>query len=734
MSSSTFENQYKGVCQSIYQGKVKSAIDSLASMLRYTTHSEYFYRLDGISDSYKNLLRYSFEGFRDTQRTEILNGISASLLSLADELHLNIVEKEFPQRRVERMMILSEFGEDQETMSARIEEFLFGQEIRQMVKEAGAETRMEKVHENIFKFIWLTGKFQNHHTTLIRRINQSEAMEWYEKCLVVSALTLSILDFFDSEKMILLTEFIESREPQVHQRALTGLVIVLLIYDQRIKYYPSVIRKLEELHQSGSVQNEVEAILLQFLMAKETEKITKEFEEEILPEMKKVMPRLEDKLQLGELFDDDDMEGKNPGWKDLIDEVPGLFERIEKFTKMQIEGGDVFMSTFSLLKRFDFFDRMSNWFVPFYGGHPELKPVLGDDEEFSPRLMEGLEKAFYICNSDKYSFAINFHAVPQQQRSMIITYFESELEQMKEMIDEEKLLDKSLESNAIMTQYIQDLYRFYKLYHYKNEFQDIFQTGLHLSRLYFYKTFFEREGFTERLAGFYFDKGHHLEAIELYKFIVDKGGPKSEYFEKIGYSYQQAGKYRSAIEYYKKADLFDADRLWILKKLGWCSLKLKDFENALKYFEDASTIQPDDLNIRAQIGHCHINLGNCNEALQHYSKVRFFQPDNLKVLRPIAYCQFISGKLEAAEESYLEILRKSDAPTPYDLINAAHVFVCLGKRTQAVEYYKKSMLGKLFTLEMFIDAFLEDTPHLIRNGIKTEEVPLLLDFLLFQIE
>jgi len=103
--------------------------------------------------------------------------------------------------------------------------------------------------------------------------------------------------------------------------------------------------------------------------------------------------------------------------------------------------------------------------------------------------MEGLEKAFYICNSDKYSFAINFHAVPRQQRSMIITYFESELEQMKEMINEEKLLDQSLESNAIMTQYIQDLYRFYKLYPYKNEFRDIFQTRIHFSGLYFINLF-----------------------------------------------------------------------------------------------------------------------------------------------------------------------------------------------------------------------------------------------------
>jgi tetratricopeptide (TPR) repeat protein len=305
---------------------------------------------------------------------------------------------------------------------------------------------------------------------------------------------------------------------------------------------------------------------------------------------------------------------------------------------------------------------------------------------------------------------------------------------MKEMVNEEQLLDQSLESNAIMTQYIQDLYRFFKLYTNKNEFQDIFQVEISFSRLYFYRTFFEREGFTERLAAFYFDKGHYNEAIEVYKYVVDKGGAKSEYFEKIGYSNQQLGHFKTAIEFYKKAELFDADRLWILKKLGWCCLKIKDFENALKYFEDAGTLQPNDLNIQAQIGHCRLKLNNFEEALQHYTKVRYFQSDNLKVLRPIAYCQFVLGKLDNAAEAYEEILSKSDVPAPYDLMNYGHVLFCLGRRKEALEQYKKSRSSKLFTTEMFMEAFEEDFSHLLKNGVKQEELPLLLDFLLFQIE
>ena len=145
------------------------------------------------------------------------------------------------------------------------------------------------------------------------------------------------------------------------------------------------------------------------------------------------------------------------------------------------------MSTFQQLKRFDFFNSMSNWFVPFHRDHPEISKSFSDKEEINIRLLESLEKAFYICNSDKYSFAINFRAIPDQQRTMIVTNFEAEFAQMKEMASEEQVLDQSLASNSIFIQYIQDLYRFYKLYPLKQEFDDLFHLPLRFTNLFIFK-------------------------------------------------------------------------------------------------------------------------------------------------------------------------------------------------------------------------------------------------------
>ena len=742
MTRKETEQRYYRVCELVFTQQLKSALEELEKMIRFTTKSDYYYQLETFAENYKTLLRYAFEGYHDPEQKSILGGLCASVLGMADEIKQSLILRELPVTREERTNLANRFGDDPQAASLRIEEIFFNRALNKLIGETGADRNNlpaagsipVKQLDQIFKLIWLTDRMSEDHMSLIRRINRSEEIEWHEKCLVVSAVTLSLINQFDVHKFILLIEFAETRENQVYQRALTGLVLGLLTYDKRLGYYPELTEKLGQFSLDETFHPEIELILMQLLMAKETDKITREFEEEVLPEMKKMMPRIEDKLQLNDLTDEEEMEGKNPGWKDMIEEVPGLFEKIEKFSKMQMEGGDVFMSTFQLLKRFDFFDAISNWFVPFHREHPEISGSFSEVEDINGRLLESLEKAFYICTSDKYSFAINFRSIPDQQRSMIVTNFEAEFAQMKEMASEEQILDQSLLSNSVFIQYIQDQSRFFKLYPSRQEFEDVFRRKIRFNDLSFYKKYFVRPGFSDKLAAFHFDKDHYYDAIDVYEDIMERNGPHSEYFEKIGYCYQKTGRFKKAVEYYRKAELFDGDRLWILRKLAWCSLKLKDYEQALVYFKDASGLQPDDVALQLQVGQCYLNLKDYEQALHQYSKLRFFAPDNLKVLRPIAYCQFIVGKPELALEIYAEIFGLSSNPSAYDLMNAAHVRLCLGQRQEAIALYRQCLMQSVPGRTALMAAFDEDAQFLVKNGIPVSEIPLIRDYLMFQTE
>jgi len=732
MTRKEIEQRYHKVCEMISTQQLKNALEELEKLSRFSTTADYYYQLETFTENYKTLLRYAFDGYHDPQQKSILDSLCAAMLSMADEIRQTLVDRELPTKRNEKLLLLRVFGEDPQNIAGKIEEMFFHREVNKLIEDTNL-LPLRQV-DQIFKLIWLTGKLTTEHISLIQQINRSEQVEWHEKCLVVSAITMSLLNHFDQNKFFMLLEFVSARENQVYQRALTGLILGLLRYDKRLLFFPELIEKLKNLGSEESIIPEVELILMQLLMARETDKITREFEEEVLPEMKKMMPKIEDKLQLNDLTEDEELEGKNPGWKDMIEEVPGLFEKIEKFSKMQMEGGDVFMSTFQMLKRFDFFNVMSNWFVPFHRDHPEIKNSFSEKEDINTRLLESLEKAFYICNSDKYSFAINFRAIPDQQRTMIVTNFEAEFAQMKEMVSEEQLLDQSLLSNSIFIQYIQDLYRFFKLFPSKQEFEDVFRNRIRINDVNFYRNCFERPGFVEKLASFHFDNDHYYDAIDAYESMMERNGPSNEYFEKIGYCYQKTGRFKKAVEYYRKAELFDSNRQWILKKLGWCCLKLKDYNQALGYFKEASSLQPDDISLQLQVGQCYLNLKDYEQSLHQYAKLRFFVPDNLKVLRPIAYCQFVLGKPEQAVELYAQILSLTSNPSAYDLMNAAHVRLCLGQRKEALHLYRQSLIQDIPGRNELMEAFDEDSQYLIKNGIPSHEIPLIRDYLMFQTE
>ncbi|MBN1199076.1 MAG: hypothetical protein JXA23_06975, partial [Bacteroidales bacterium] len=692
--------------------------------------SEYFYELESIEENYRNLLKYTYEGYADPKREEIRNSISASILSLADSLTAHLLQDSFPGQKLSRIQINQDFGSDPGAVTSRIDDLFSSHELSELLR--GNSEYTLRVTDSIFKFIWLAHEINEYHLRLIRYYNQDDQIEWYDKCLVVSSLTLSILNYFDSQKLELLSEFILKRQPQVSHRALTGFVLALIKYNERIRFYPELVKRINDLTGDEEICREVETIILQLLMAGETERITKEFEEEVLPDMQKMMPKLGDKLQLDHVVDEDP-EGENPVWKEMIDEVPGLFEKIEKFSKMQMEGADVFMSTFAMLKRFDFFNEMRNWFIPFYSKHQTLQEGDKEDAEIRTRLLEGLEKAFYICNSDKYSFGLNFKAIPSQQRSMIVTHFEAELEQMKEMASEEEILDPTMISNAIFTQYIQDLYRFFKLFPQKWEFEDVFKWHLDYPVMFYLHQFSDQKLFPEQLAVFYFSKDHWKEAIEIYSYLEEKGITTGQLYQKLGYALQKSGKWLEARDAYKKAELFDTDRLWVLKKLALCSMKLNDFRQAIIFVEEALKIQPEDLNLHSQAGQCNFNLKEYQDAIRHYNQVRFFSPGNLKALRPIGYCHFILGELEKASEAYQEILESAEDPGPYDLMNAGHVALCLGNRDTAKQYYGRALSVKGFDPDLFANAFLEDSPYLIRNGINIEDIPLLIEYIILKI-
>jgi len=415
MTRKEVEKNHNLVCEDIVSDKIKDALDILQGMVDETKKGDFKTMLDNGISTYENILKYTIEGIKDPQRQNIYQHLQISLLKLCDRVKENLLVSD------SKMNIYAlKAKQDRQTKLTKndaieiVDNLLFNHEIENVLETSSVETGSNITNElshsealvKIFNTIWFTDMFNEGNIELIRNIAKEKKLPWFEKSLVVSALTLSVLRCFDPKKVELIFDFYDEYENQVWQRALIGLLIVLYQYEKRLNLYPGIRNKITELSENPGTEKDIEKVVLQLIKAKETEKLTKKFREEIVPEVIKIKPRIEDKLDLGKLFKDDFSDDKNPDWETFFEDTPEVFEKLEEFSKLQMEGSDVFLSAFAMLKHFDFFNDISNWFTPFHKNNEAVRKVIKEEKDFvnTELLVDSLVNSAFLCNSDKYSF------------------------------------------------------------------------------------------------------------------------------------------------------------------------------------------------------------------------------------------------------------------------------------------------------------------------------------------
>jgi len=682
------------------------------------------------------------EGVEDPERDTIYHHLRVSVLELADTALQHSYMNESDQY-VYRLKKKIEYEAKQVKDDAinSIENLVFDEELADILKssiDSNIDEKEEYIKHNellmkIFNLIWLTDKFKDSDLKLIETIWKAENFNWYERVIVISALTLSAIRCFDEKKINLMIDFTGNENNHIKYRSLVGLYLILYIYDRRLTLYPEIIKRLETIAGDNDIEKQIELITIQFLKSRETEKITRKLQEEILPEMVKYQPVIRDKLDLDNILSDDFYEDKNPDWERVFEDAPDLLDKLQEISKLQMEGADVFMSTFARLKHFNFFNDIINWFRPFYRENYELTEALANEEDNmkSTSFMEGLEESFFMCNSDKYSFCLNIPHMPGIQKTMMLEMFSAELESIREIQKDDELFNESSKAQSIYSQYIHDLYRFYKIHPLRNEFNDVFALKFDIYNCNTIRILVKDENILRNIGEFLFEKDHFDQALEVYHLLNKAGDNSMEIFEKMGYCYQQLKKYDEALSFYKKAELYEANRVWNLKKIALCYRHMKDYQESLNYFLEAEKVVKDDIYILTYIGHSYLDMKDFENALNYYYKVEFMAIENKKVLRPIAWCSFVLGKLDNAKKYYERLIE--DHANKYDFMNMGHVEWCLGNRQLAIKNYKLSVNRGDNNFKSFQMGFEDDKQYLKKNGIDLKEIPLMLDYLKYQL-
>ncbi len=719
------------ICQLLIQHQLKDAFDALQKTIGDNALGQFIAPLENLQTTYKYMLQYTVQNIQDSERQKIYKQLVVSLFNLTDKTEQHLLEQHSTQMpyAILRTQPTNNF-------KAAIKNLIQVSKQLEMVELGEQHTipfdikHSYQMHlSEVFMVLWSTHFYTEEHVTNIKELCHNGELKEYELSLLTSAISLSLWRNFDVQKFNALFELTNHASELVKQRAFVGLLISVYIYNERLRYFTSVSSRFSLLAENKYFKKSLEQIIIQFIKSKESEKIARKFQEEIIPEMVKITPIIREKLDIDKLEGEKDLDDKNPDWQEMLDEVPGLTDKMKEISELQMEGADVFLSTFSMLKSFPFFNPIYNWLVPFTTSYPDLSDQLQTENIQS--FAKAIEKSLFLCNSDKYSFILSMEQLPESQRKTMSAAVGADFENMKDIEKSENEPHKNRQAEFISNQYVQDLYRFFNLHPQKSQFDNPFQHRLDFHNKNIIANVIEDQKIWRNVAEYYFAKNYFTEAGELFELLLQDDSANVECLQKRGYCAQKTNDHKLALDYYMKADLVESSSVWTLKKIAYCYQALGKTKKALENYQLAANLQPQNINLQYAIANCFLSLKNYNEALNNYFKIELNTKNKKKAWRPIAWCSFVAKKPEQAKKYYEKLMDQQ--ASGHDYINAGHVALVSHEYETAVDYYKKAIHSFKGDINKMMTIFEEDKPFILNYDIDTEDLPIILDKLRYEL-
>ncbi|MGM9693461.1 MAG: tetratricopeptide repeat protein [Alloprevotella sp.] len=552
----------------------------------------------------------------------------------------------------------------------------------------------------------------------------------FVKCVAVSALTLSSMQFFDIFKWKLLLRLATHDNPRLRVRALFGWMCSTLLHADKLSFFPKELAACRELLTDSRFSEETEALQTALLLTLETTRIEKDLRENIIPEMMKHSKqfRTDRSLGLDELDSQIAEIEMNPDWND--ESQSKLKEKMKHFLDLQGRGADLYMGSFKMLKtRFPFFHQAVNWFVPFTESHPDISSAVMDNP-----LVQMMLRGAGLCDSDKYSICLMSEKLGNSLPNGMTQKLGERLQMGDLPIPEEK--DRTFEEE--LRSYLQSFYRFSQIFIHREDFVNPFKLNLLLADCDALKPWNEDCTRLRKWADYTFHFKNYVMALALYDRIPS-ADRDAEILMHRAFCLESMHQPEKARDAYAEARRLAPKSSWALDRWANCCRQTGAYEEAFALYSELEKEQPEDAAVAMKQAECLLRLQREAEALPFLFKAEWLKPDVLLTHRAIAWCSLLLGKYDQAEKYYQKIL-ETPKHSSTDWLNAGHTALLTGRIEEAVTRYKKAVeqksnaAGKNDTTKATASTpyeFLtEDEPLLLRAGISPELLHMVTDCVL----
>ncbi len=383
MSQNKEDKTHSQIQTLLNEGKLYESISLIKAALNNKTNPKLLDRLNRLEDTYRYMIHYLVEGYSDSGREDMLSDIKGELhlindLVLRDSLLPSSEDVYSSTLRFENIRKAS--------LEGRLSEYKNAFARSSLAEAAGGNREMERETENalssVFSYVWtMFGANANDYRTLTEYVI-SDQSPFSFKAQIISALFLGNMKYFDPDALSALIDIYEADlSDKISARALVAIFLIVAIHGERIKSDKKIKSRLTLWQDDLMIYTRLREVLINFMKARDTERINKKMQNELLPEIMKLRPEIINKLKnASEEMDMERLE-ENPEWEEILNKN-GVGDKLKELTEIQLEGGDVMMMAFSNLKNFPFFNTVSNWFLPFSSNHSEVTTDTGDNLYF----------------------------------------------------------------------------------------------------------------------------------------------------------------------------------------------------------------------------------------------------------------------------------------------------------------------------------------------------------------
>ena len=675
-------------------------------------------QFEWIEEDYQRMLSFMLKGFDDPKRGELYDLLLCRLWQLLSDMDManRKVSVGSYARAAERSR---HQNTSPDFIKSVLESYVADAALLSLDETESADNgnelflRHHQFMSRLFHHIWTSMQWKEADGEFYTQLLLSPAIDVNDALLIVGAIFLGMSECFDMMKFRTLADvFRRSDNNQVKHTALTSMMLSL-----PVDHYPftHLSDLMNVLAADEGFRDEVATLQIQVINCMNAENDRRVIERDIMPTFVK-----NSKANFGNLglIDDD-----SSSVEDIIhpEQQEKLMEEIDEkalqMMKMQKEGADIYFGGFAQSKHSPFFSEMVNWWMPFFFEHPGISQNVRKAVRDS-RFLRFIIQNGPFCHSDKYSLAV--------MGEHVMGHLPKEIDKLD---TDEAFFNAELrhgeEDNAPLTirrYYLQNLYRFYKLYSYRSDFRDPFAT-IFLSDKVFSGELWDQAKL--RVGRKLMKQKKWVLLSSLLHSCTHIGGEASYM---LGcYNMYYTKDYSFAVKQFQKAleEIPANERIVSLRARA--AFLSGDYEGAeqtyLMLYERNGAKSSYCLNACVAMMHQY----KYEESLKLLYQLDYQYEGNSDIRRNIAWCQLMAGNVEKAKDVFAGLVQDAKDETADILIGLGYCHWFLHNTESAVAIFRQFVERSNISVDDLADRFFEDELLLNSHMVSSCDIYMMVD-------